>query len=658
MLGIVFYYARVYHRSDWPQGHNPAAPLGWWGWWDQGQYIKAARAFSDLNLASSEHWYPPLYALLAAPFVHWLPANPFLILNVLCLLVVYGAFVRFAQRQVPWWLAHALFLVTIIADRTMFNQYIIPWTSTPAAALLAITVCVLFDGQQPTSLRRLLLACALIGLVFLVRPLDAVFGSTLVMVAWASWVARDRFARLRTGQFGRTLGLSFLMAGVFFSFVALQYLFNLVVHGGWSSPYEAVSLQLGLQPATLPQKFQALFLSGTPAYVESDSGIAQHYPWMLGAVGALAWTLAAGTTALRALSVAIVVQWTLYFSYADLLPTNIWRFHLIHYLKWSVPYLALLLAWVAVCVWQALRAGRWGMAVGATACVAGGIILLSGLRLDHARLNVRGMGDLADRPSARSVVLTLAEARPMDVVFLPPAAYRGDTHPPLQIQMDGRSLVFLRDFKWVREGEGARVIFSRTEHASRVAFEFPADPGALDPGDVAVGVRQWTWALPGDVFADPYAVFPPSGRIDFTGGANRAFLRSGWSGSESWGVWSDGREASIGFTLREHDARPVTLVMRLRAFVLPAHPRLVVRVRVNDQALTMLTLDHDKGANRDTDYPLVLPPGLIAAEGRVDIHLDVPAARSPRSLRLSADDRRLGVGLVSLSKMPDEKRSP
>jgi hypothetical protein len=53
------------------------APSGWWGWFDQGQYIKSVKALSQANLSPSEHWYFPGYPLLGAILYKYMPVHPF-----------------------------------------------------------------------------------------------------------------------------------------------------------------------------------------------------------------------------------------------------------------------------------------------------------------------------------------------------------------------------------------------------------------------------------------------------------------------------------------------------------------------------------------------------------------------------------------------------
>ena len=46
-------------------GNNIISPLGWWGWFDQGNYLRTENAIGRLDLSATEYYYPPLYHLFA-----------------------------------------------------------------------------------------------------------------------------------------------------------------------------------------------------------------------------------------------------------------------------------------------------------------------------------------------------------------------------------------------------------------------------------------------------------------------------------------------------------------------------------------------------------------------------------------------------------------
>ena len=49
----------------------------WRDWADQGRYLASAKAFASLDFDPAQHFYPPLYALVAAPFVWLGSSQPF-----------------------------------------------------------------------------------------------------------------------------------------------------------------------------------------------------------------------------------------------------------------------------------------------------------------------------------------------------------------------------------------------------------------------------------------------------------------------------------------------------------------------------------------------------------------------------------------------------
>lgn len=88
--------------------HHPRRPAGagydqgWWAaGWDQPRYLRAALAWASGTLDPAEHWYLPGYSLLAAPFVHVTPANPFLLPNLALLLASLWLTAALAARLVP-----------------------------------------------------------------------------------------------------------------------------------------------------------------------------------------------------------------------------------------------------------------------------------------------------------------------------------------------------------------------------------------------------------------------------------------------------------------------------------------------------------------------------------------------------------------------------
>ena len=72
-------------------------------WFDQGMYLRSARAFAAGDLDPRLHWYPPLYSLLAAPFVGLLPSAPFFAVNLAGFALAVVMFLRSSSfRGIPF----------------------------------------------------------------------------------------------------------------------------------------------------------------------------------------------------------------------------------------------------------------------------------------------------------------------------------------------------------------------------------------------------------------------------------------------------------------------------------------------------------------------------------------------------------------------------
>jgi len=96
-VGVIYTVAFWYFKDA--PGHNPAYPLGWWGWFDQGEYLKSAKAFAALDFSAAQHFCPPLYSMLGALFVNF--TDPFWLVDLICLLWFATIFVLFASKYIP-----------------------------------------------------------------------------------------------------------------------------------------------------------------------------------------------------------------------------------------------------------------------------------------------------------------------------------------------------------------------------------------------------------------------------------------------------------------------------------------------------------------------------------------------------------------------------
>jgi hypothetical protein len=140
-------------------------------------------------------------------------------------------------------------------------------------------------------------------------------------------------------------------------------------------------------------------------------------------------------------------------------------------------------------------------------------------------------------------------------------------------------------------------------------------------------------------------------RIDFsTNGVGRVYLldlgRSpyigwGWSNPEAWGTWSDGEKARIAMLLPE-DKNIQSLSLEVITLVSPTHPYQNIEILVNGIKQQDIRLSSKK-IQKITIHASKLHPN----DGYLLVEFHFPDRISPKELGQGADERKLGIGLVS-----------
>jgi hypothetical protein len=327
----------------------PSETGGWQHWSDQAKYIEAARAWSAWDLAPQRHWYPPGYSLLAAPFLAVTPHDRFLLPNLLCLVLCQVACVFLATRLFPTWryaglVGSAAFLVASVGTARGLESWLVPWTSTPAAAatLLAL-VAGLHLVEQP-SVRRALYAGAALGAGVLFRP-----GDVLPVAIAVSAIAVPALWHVEPKRALAIAGAA-LVGALATSVTAIALI--LATTGFGAGTYYAVSSRFGFEPSLIAVQWVTLIVSGNPLYdglATSDNqawlhvGLAQMFPWIVPGIGGIAARFASGKV--RAVHVLLGLwlagQLTLLLAYRDLHLQGFWLSGNYHYFKATQPIVLL-----------------------------------------------------------------------------------------------------------------------------------------------------------------------------------------------------------------------------------------------------------------------------------------------------------------------------
>ncbi len=131
------------------------------------------------------------------------------------------------------------------------------------------------------------------------------------------------------------------------------------------------------------------------------------------------------------------------------------------------------------------------------------------------------------------------------------------------------------------------------------------------------------------------------GKMDFRIGGSRSGLRAltGIAEPEDWGAWSVGDVVRIRFM----EVLPREFELQLKGRAFGPNEGLPVRISVGDDARDIPPLHWDVQGVRVS----------FSTDGATDeIRIDIPKPTSPKELGVSADERRLGIGIQELRIVP------
>ncbi len=452
-------YAVAYFQHPLFPGHAAIdVTRGWWTWTDQNRYLTEAAALAQWQLDATSYFYPIGYPMLGALFWKWMPVNPFFIPDLLLVLVAAFAWWRIAQRVLSRLEAVVVGMIFAATHAGLIGQtMIVPWNTiaTQAALLVGIWIAIELRGGRAVGWLSVLAA-----ITYWIRPIDAVaFAPLLVFATWRLGTWREKFL-------WGAVGVAIIAAAA----VGVGRL-NMAVFGQWRTPYEWASMHgIGFFSYPVACKLYWLLVDGRQFFAETEPALLLRYPWLLLVLpGAVFWIQREGRVAAVALS-AVAVNWFLYVNYNDFLPSDIYRFTLIHYLTWSFPLLFLIVAGACRHGWNS-RGTK--LAFGAATVVIVGVL---GLRLEEREVNVAPVS---------SGGWALPETRPLVIQF-------SDTpiEKAAELRLDGRALIEYSDFllPYVTTSELRLVLGTRAKGG--VLTIAPGTTQALRP---AVREFTWTW---------------------------------------------------------------------------------------------------------------------------------------------------------------------
>jgi hypothetical protein len=117
-----------------------------------------------------------------------------------------------------------------------------------------------------------------------------------------------------------------------------------------------------------------------------------------------------------------------------------------------------------------------------------------------------------------------------------------------------------------------------------------------------------------------------------------------WSSREWWGVWSTGHHATVTF---DASSLPDRFTVAVQANFFPPGPSPMQTVRVSDENGNLLTIISNEQPNGE--FTVKVQKSLSQPGPWYSLIFDIDNPTSPYELGMSQDQRKLGLGLVSLT---------
>jgi hypothetical protein len=144
--------------------------------------------------------------------------------------------------------------------------------------------------------------------------------------------------------------------------------------------------------------------------------------------------------------------------------------------------------------------------------------------------------------------------------------------------------------------------------------------------------------------------------IFFHRAALTRMLIYGFSEPEDWGVWTDDEEACWLGALVEPPHHDISLDLSIRPFVHDRHRRIDVAIIGNGQVLGEWAFKHRRTTGMQTEQvSMTVPMSVFKGRRYLSVTFRIRSPASPQEAGISADARRLGLGLLSAVLRPADR---
>ena len=494
LVATAFAYLLAYLAHPALPGTDPAHPLGWWGWADQGLYLRSASALANLSVPPDTYVYPLGYSACGALFYKLTAQHVFLVPDLLFAVGTVYFFYRIAIKLVSPLEAVLLIVGFAIAYRgAVSNTFVEPWNTIPTRFFAYALIFLIGFGQERN--RQIFAAAVCVALAYLCRTGDAL-----------CLLPPLGLAVLRLTGWKRKISIALVTFCILAVVVGLVVVINQSVFGSWQTPYEKTVKEFGFGTYSLSRKFFMLWVDGTPMFRERDSALVRHFPWLLLIIPGAVHLLREYKASALGVGMSIAATYTLHAGYNGALwPYVIYRYHLIHYIFWTFPLLALVTYVGLKEAWK-YRLGRWSF-------LSVPVLLLG---ISCVTLRQRQTSESFPAP-ADQLTIPASRHNPLDWLEFIEAR----TAPKLFAQ--GRALFPPRDYLVLGHPNGIAVMLSKRAGSKPIIVE---TKGSEEFRHLRAGTLDWQlqliprWVTPlvANRFANPtVSVLGKTSNVDIAG---------------------------------------------------------------------------------------------------------------------------------------------
>jgi hypothetical protein len=363
VIGILVVWFLLYQtHPDAPPPLGRHEGIGWWGWFDQGQYLKISEQWSRLDFFNPDKYYPPLYPGIVGLLWPLFKRSGYIVLDAGCALLFFLLLTRIFRQYLNRFAVLLAVAFSYGFNRVLFDQWVIPWTTNLSSLLIIVLAWILHRQYRPkqdtvtyidsiksqscsNKNRDLAIAIGICAAMLALRPYEIIPSLVLTLgiginalnqslLSAASSQQSDAKGR-RWHQLKKaitTLAPILLPASLILAFYIM---YNLHTFGSVEPSYSKEINDMGFNFLDIPFKYASL-VNDSSLYGIENGHLTHAVPWyplMLATAIVGAFTLA---TPIRYLVAASLLSQTSYLAFNDLVPTGLFTFNNIHYFTWSI----------------------------------------------------------------------------------------------------------------------------------------------------------------------------------------------------------------------------------------------------------------------------------------------------------------------------------